>query len=364
MFFRCDTDGTRTPVEVRGLFAGPMRSMCWIVGGGPSLQSMPCRDIASTPIPRFGVNLSGAGLLRPTIWTSYDPTARFHRSIYLDGSILKLVSVRRAMDLVPKSTFKVCESPNLLFFERVSGRGFHDFPPAFATTSSKEDAGADGVVDWQDSLVQAIELAWWLGFRELVFIGCEMHVRPEPAHIRLAREQGVEYQAGELLKGFYERCAEKGLTQPMLEQSAAARPYHFDETKSLAATIQTDWHYFRVAQYLRLSRRAMALAGLELISATPDSRLNDFFPFRAVDDVIETMRHRVGNPLDETTRGKYSQAAKPVCGIPMRDFKPHGWTDNRRSSPQKTPERRDRKARLAAAVDELPEIEVHLDEVG
>lgn len=364
MFFRCETDGTRTPVEVRGLFAGPMRSMCWIVGGGPSLQSMPCREISSTAIPRFGVNLSGTGLLRPTIWTSYDPTARFHRSIYLDGSILKLVSVRRAMDLVPDSTFKVCEAPNLLFFERMSGRGFHDFPPALATTSSKEDAGSNGVVDWQDSLIQAIELAWWLGFRELVLIGCEMHVRPESAHLRLARERGVEYRSGELLKGYYERCAACGLTRPMLEQSAASRPYHFDETKSLAAAIQTDWHYFRVAQYLRLSRRAMALAGLELISATPDSRLNDFFPFQHVDDVIETLRRRVGHPHHETTRGKYSQAVKPSSGVPMRDFKPHGWTDDRRKAslpPMATP---DKRARLAAALDELPEIEVPINEIG
>jgi hypothetical protein len=364
MFFRCETDGTRTPVEVRGLFAGPTRSMCWIIGGGPSLQAMPCTEIARTPIPRFGVNLSGAGLLRPTIWTSYDPTARFHRSIYLDGSILKLVSARRAMDLVPDSTFKVCESPNLLFFERIASRGFHDFPPTFEACGFEGGSGAPGVVDWQDSLVQAIELAWWLGFRELFLIGCEMHVHPESAHIRLAREQGVEYQSGELLKGFYERCSERGLTRSTLEQSAASRPYHFDETKSLAAAIQTDWHYFRVAQYLRLSRRAMALAGLELISATPNSRLNDFFSFQPVDDVIEAIRRRVANPIDETTRGKYSQNAKPSCGSPMRDFKPHGWTDDRRTSPQKAPDGRSRQARLAAAVDELPEFEVRLDEVA
>jgi hypothetical protein len=361
MFFRCDTDGTRTPIDVRGLFAGPTRSICWIIGGGPSLQSMPCGEISKTPIPRFGVNLSGAGLLRPTIWTSYDPTARFHRSIYFDGSILKLVSARRAMDLVPDSTFKVCESPNLLFFERVSGRGFHDFPPSFGTSHPQIEPVANGVVDWQDSLVQAIELAWWLGFRELVCIGSEMHVRPEPSHLRLAREQGIEYQSGELLKGFYERCAAKGLTRSFLERSAASRPYHFDETKSLAAAIQTDWHYFRVTQYLRLARRAMALAGLELISATPHSRLNDFFPFQTVNEVIDGVRRRVGDPRIETTRGKYSQSAKPTAAVAMKDFKPHGWSDGRHTSRTTAAENR---ARLAAAIDDLPEFEVPLNEEG
>jgi len=365
VFFRIETDGTRTPVELRGRFAGPARTPCWIIGGGPSLAAISCDEIERSPVAKLSVNLCGAGLIRPTIWTAYDPTCRFHRSIYLDASILKLLPSRRAMDLVPDSSFKVCESPNLVFFEREPQRGFHDFPP-----SAKNSAA---VVDWQDSLIQAIELAWWLGFRDLYLVGCELRMRPEPEHVALAAGKGLRYEPGELLKSFYDRCRSAGLAAETLERAAASKPYHFDETKSLAAAIQTDWHYFRVVQYLRLSRRAMSLAGLELISVTPGSRLNDFFPFRQADDVVDELLRRVGDPRTETTRGRYSQEKPSTCGIgPMRDFKPHNWPAGARSP---TPagkadlEGGDRVRtagieRVRAALDELPEIAVAIDEVG
>jgi hypothetical protein len=72
MFFRIATDGARTPLDLRNHFAGPARTACWIVGGGPSLRDAPVAEIASSPVPKFAINLAGAGLLRPTIWTSYD----------------------------------------------------------------------------------------------------------------------------------------------------------------------------------------------------------------------------------------------------------------------------------------------------
>jgi hypothetical protein len=223
-------------------------------------------------------------------------------------------------------------------------------------------------VDWQDSLIQAIELAYWLGFRDLYFAGCELHVKPGPEHLDLAAERGVTYQAGELLRAFYERSGAAGLTLDAFERSAVSRPYHFDETKSLAATIQTDWHYFRVVQYLRLSRRAMALAGLQLVSVTPGSRLNDFFPYRPAEDVLRDLRQSVGNPATEPTLGQYARERPNASSIPMRDFKPHNWgtaaQGKRRGSAVGDGGRDVRVNRLRDAMADLAETPVGLDEIG
>src|SRR5436190_10365851 len=116
MFFRIHADGVRTAIDLRGHFAGPVRSTCWIIGGGPSLREAPCDRVQLSPVPKFAVNLCGFGLIRPNIWTAYDPTVRFHRSTFLDGSILKLLPARRATDIVPGTAHKVGDCPNTLFF--------------------------------------------------------------------------------------------------------------------------------------------------------------------------------------------------------------------------------------------------------
>lgn len=367
MFFRIHTDGVRSPVDLRDHFAGPTRATCWIIGGGPSLAEAPCDRVQLSPVPKFSVNLCGFGLIRPTIWTAYDPTTRFHRSTFLDGSILKLLTTRRATDLVPGTTHKVGDCPNMLFFERDGQRGFHDF--LVGAMNPDDDAR---VVDWQDSLVQAIDLAWRLGFRRLLLIGCDMHVRPPDSHIERAAVRGVLYQPEEQLRGFYDRCRAAGLEPAELEAADPIEPYHFDETKSLAAAQQTDFHYFRVAQYLRLSRRAIALAGLELISATPGSRLNAFFPYRSVEELLDEVAEEVGDPARERTRGQYGKRhdSTPHPGVTMKDFKPHNWPPTSRGaaarggSTNSSAATQKRVERLAAAIDELPEVEVPLKEEG
>jgi hypothetical protein len=383
MFFRLHTDGRVQVVDLAETFSGPTRTACWVIGGGPSLADLPTDAIAASPAPKFAVNLAGHGLLRPTFWTSYDPTARFQRSLYLDASILKFVHRCRAMDLVPGTTFKVCETPATYFFERDPDRGYHDFlapgraatpsvelPHSHQTRLSSEETRCT-ITDWQDSLVQAIDLAYRLGFRTLLLAGCDMFVPPSPEQIALAQTVGVTYRPREPLRDFCDRCRQAGLSADELERLPTGRQYHFEEHKPLAAAIQTDLHYFRVAQYLRLARRSMALAGLELISVTPLSRLNDYFPYRPVANVLAEIAATVGDPRTETTRGRYTgaPATPPAHLAPMRDFPPHHWS--RRSKPVAPPQeappvppRDDPRQRLRKALQELPEIPVDIPEQG
>ena len=369
LFYRRTTDGLRTNTSLANFFAGPTTTACWIIGGGPSLLSLPIEQIAATPVPKFAVNLAGTHLLRPTFWTSYDPTARFHRSVYLDASITKFVHSGRAMDLVPGTTFKVCDCPGLLFFDRDRDAGFSSFPGC-----------GSGIVDWQDSLIQAIDIAYRLGFRELYLAGCDMQVLPSEEWLRVAAKCGVQRDRHELLGDFARRCEQAGMPRKRIESLSTGRQYHFEETKPLRSAINTDFHYFRVAQYLRLSRRSLAQSGLQLISVTPESRLNDDFQFRDAAEACRELLRRVGDPRAETTRGRYTNTTTPATGPrgPMRDFRPHFWTRPSNTKPQnsrppkqpvnppaesRSPEeiKQERRRRIVQAI---PEIAVNAIEEG
>jgi len=359
MFYRRSTDGMETPVGLENQYAGPVATACWIVGGGPSLTAAVADQIQQSPAPKFAMNLAGSGLLRPQFWTSYDPTCRFHRSIYLDPSITKFVHQGRGMDLVPGTGFKVCDCPSLFLIDRDKTRGFHNFP----------GQGTSPITDWQDSLIQTIEIAYRLGFRRLYLVGTDCCVTPSSDWKRQARAQGVTYQYGEPLTEFARRCERNGMTRTALETFSTGPQYHFDESKSLTAAIQTDFHYFRVCQYLRLARRSMALAGLQLISATPHSRLNTILPRLPVLAACRQILKTTGHPSEETTRGNYALPRKESSSrAGMRDFRPHFWPTP--EGPVRIPpapgDRTKSKAKssLRAALAQIPDIPIPLNEEG
>lgn len=365
MFYRIATDGTEIRLPLADAYSGPSRTGCWIIGGGPSLATLPTERIAASPLPKFSINLAGHGLLRPTFWTAYDPTGRFQKSTYLDPSIMKFLPRGRAMDVVPGTTSKVCDSPNTVFFDRDQTVGFHDFLSR-STTASPADphASLGAITDWQDSLIQAIHIAYAIGFRSLYLAGCDMHVAPGLPWIEQAAAVGVTHTPRELLRDFHQRSTERGI--PLCEASTSTLQYHFDESKPLAAAIQTDLHYFRVAQYLRLSRRALALAGMELISVTPGSRLNDYFSYASVESVLDRIATEIGEPVNEPTRGLYSEQARrtPEGLGPMRDFKPHHWHKAPRTPQATHPVPPTRQQRLARAAAAIPDVAVPICEEG
>jgi hypothetical protein len=311
------TDRTLTTVDLEDSAAGPFRTSCWLICGGPSLGDLPMVEIAQSPLPKMCVNLAGFGLLRPDYWTSYDPTNRFLRSIYLDASIVKFVHKARGMDLVPETTYKVCESPQLYVFERDKSRGYQNFL----------DATAYHIVDWADSMVQAIDILYRLGFRRIYMAGCEMRVRPSAAMLSWGEKHGIQWNDQLLLKDYVSACQRQGLRLDHSAEATTAAQYHFDETKPLRAAMNTDTHYYRVAQYLRLSRRSISIAGVELISVTPESRLNAYFPYQEVGQVLEDCAREIGYPHLETTRGLYTQSHPNSTSIisNMKDYRPHGW---------------------------------------
>jgi hypothetical protein len=167
MFHRSTTDQSFTPLDLRDFYAAPEGAACWLMGGGPSLTRLPLAEIRASHIPIMAVNLAGQGHLIPDFWTAYDPTARFLPSIYRSPRTLKFLHRRRSMDLLPGGTHKLCECPGLVFFENEK----RDFTHAFSPQANK-------ILDWNDSLIQAIDILFHLGFRTLYLAGCELSIAP------------------------------------------------------------------------------------------------------------------------------------------------------------------------------------------
>ena len=279
----------------------------------------------------MAMNLAGRGpdgeppLIWPDFWTAWDTSAQFQPTIFLDPRIKKFCMGGRVMDLVPGTSHKLCDCPNL-FFVDVEHRPYSEF---FSTSSN-------GMMHCLDSLILALDICFQLGFRRFYCVGTELRVQPSEQQIELARKSGVEYLEREtvmlnpdtgrveetgkdaprirtdLLKHFTLECIRRKLAAnetevaKLMESVDREQQYSFPESKKFLAAISTDEHYWRTVQYLRLARRNMAINGVQLVSCTPNSRLNQFFPYRDPVDVTKAIVGSVGSPINEVSNGRYT----------------------------------------------------------
>lgn len=339
-------DGTVTDCSfLENSCSGTNPAPVWIIGGGPSLLNEACDKIQASPAPKFAMNLAGRGrdgeppLIRPNFWTSYDPTSKFHRSIFLDSSIDKFALAGRYKDLIPGGTEKLCDCPRVFFVER-ENRGYADF------LGSK----FDHVVNCRDSFIQAIDIAYRLGFRVFYCVGVDMMIRPSDAQIELALSVGVQYDRSrslttlalnrknpdvltksDMLRHFLQEYHLKsGLptsadAAKSLEEAGREKQYSFDVQKPFSDACSMDGHMWERVQFLRQARRNLSLCGVQLFSCTAGSRLNDYFPYISVAEAIRRVERYAGVPSNETTKGRY-ETVLPSIDLPYhKDVPPLAW---------------------------------------
>ena len=348
LFFRASTDGTATDATaaLENLYAGNDPTACWLVGSGPSILGAPVEQIAASPVVKIGVNFSGRGpdgtapRITPDIWTSFDPTSRFHRSIFLNPRITKFLKADKQKDLIPGTTFKACDCPATYFF-RSETRGYGDFL----------DSRSDRILNALDSFIQALDIGYRLGFRRFFCVGADFIIRPSDAQVSLAVSCGIDFDEtsgvlvtkdadpklhyrSDRLVDFVDECIRKfggkdrRAVIEELESAGREQQYSFSETKPLAAAIHADSHYWERVQYLRLARRNLSLRGVSLGSCSPGSRLNDWFSFREPLTVCDEMTAACGDPREERTVGRYSGDVRDAVreSLPHhRDVSPYDW---------------------------------------
>jgi hypothetical protein len=350
LFTRATTDSQQIDCSsaLKDVYAGTEPTACVVVGSAPGMSESLVYAINHTSLMRLACNLSGRDksgkwYIKPHIWTAFDPTGRFCRSIFTDPSIMKFINRFRTHDLVPGGDEKLCDMPNTFFYEN-ENRSFTNF----------FDRANDGINHSLDSFVQLLDIGFMLGFREFICAGTEMAIRPSAAQIEFAESVGVKYDRetcetvtevtvdgktvesrSDLLRDFVGAVSRiefgNDLDKAVEALSTLDREnqYSFDETKSLKAAMSSDAHYWERVQYLRLSRKTMALNGMKLYCTSNTSRLYPWFPLLTPVEIHDRYVEAVQDDIAGVYSGK-SQAVK----LPFhRDVKPFNWG----SGPQKKP---------------------------
>jgi hypothetical protein len=331
LFRKFNTD--RQPTDCDQLLDSCPGSSCWIIGAGPSLLRLSQEEIKlieDSPAAKFAVNHAGrrkdgSWIIKPNYWTAYDMISKFSRALFNDPGITKFVHVGRFLQTIPGGAEeKLCDCPNTYFFEKEC-RGYANF----------FDPRTEAILEAQDSFIQAIDIAFRLGFRHVYCIGTEMRVWLSDAQRAYAESVGIQFQddlakvtdgrwSDRLALVTAEIAKKTGMklreAYQILEEQDREFLYCFGETKNLEATVNCDEHYWQRVQFVRLAKRNMALNGFSMVSCTPNSRLNGVLRTCDVTQACREIDSRHGTYV-ENLIGRYTERhipdRYPYVDIPM-----------------------------------------------
>lgn len=343
LFSKATTDAQQTDctATLQNMYAGVEPTACFVIGSAPNVPVELIDAVIESPLMKLACNLSGRDktgkwFIKPNVWTAYDPSARFPRSIYTDPSIMKFVNRHRILDLVSDGDEKMCEMPNTFFYTNEL-REYSNF----------FDATRPALNNSLDSFIQLLDIGFRLGFRTFICVGVDLAIRPSEQQIAYAQSVGVNYDRdtyetvnikqhnnkpvesrSDLLKDFMRavsRAAFDGNDDRAIEKLLSLErehQYSFDEHKSFHAAMSSDVHYFDRSQYLRLARKNMSLNGIKLYCTSTTSRLYPYF------EMLDAEHIRVqfdGDPAFEDLTGLYSGRYLKTRLPFHRDVKPYDF---------------------------------------
>jgi hypothetical protein len=247
----------RKPVDLDSTFSGTV----FLLGGHPSLKEDPARNLLSRPgIATLAMN-NTATLVRPTLWLGADNPKCYSPSILLDPGILKFGIIKYRDELVSGRPWKSCPST---FFSGTSNR----------FTARNLLATDRDLCWWKNVFMMAIQLSYRLGFRRLIFCGCAFNISKS-------------------------------------EQYSYPTELTDDQIKYNVCTYNTALKQF-VETLPHLTD-----SGLNLISATPQSRLNDHIPYQPLGDLIYSVVK--DHPQPDTKYTLHSSHFLKNASDPKRD---------------------------------------------
>ena len=171
MFYRFTKSGARVAVDLAGAYDG---ETVFILGGSPKLRDA-IEDLSRPGVVTLAMNNVPTVFPRPTLWIGADKPACFAPSIYHDPAIQKFTIISRSNETVgvdEPTRRLVRECPNVLFFGTREDVRVRDF---LAPTRH--------LAWWSSVFPLALQLAWKLGFRRAVLVGCDFSM---PRHDQYA----------------------------------------------------------------------------------------------------------------------------------------------------------------------------------
>lgn len=279
-----------------GSYSSVQRSACVILGSGPSAAEVNkevLEEWANGIVAPFGINWGGYLNTEkgyrpyPAIWTSYDPCSRFDTSVFLDPSVVKFIREDRADEYLAGERIQAHECPNTWFF-KPEKKGYINY------------FGEGPIIDARDSMLQAIDIAIRLGFKDIYLSGCDLHYKLNDAQVEYLRKYQPDYhncdpenglwdvlKTVEKSKKFIEDYPDEGKRMQKLIETLSemgmGEIYSFGNAGcDFGKAIHVDQHSRKVATRLRLARRCLDRLGVSIKLIAPqsgmESRLSLYFP--------------------------------------------------------------------------------------
>ena len=264
-FFRiCRHDGpVRVPLHLENT---RLNEAAFICGGGPQLSETAAALGECRTVTKVAINNAWT-VVWPDLYVTSDLLNRTPPGILQTAVVMKFLPTSRRHDAVNRSRQLACEYPNVVFYNRENWCEDAKSPGALCY-SNFCDPRRPGIAWIGDTLLTAIDICYKLGYRRMYLFGC----------------------------GF---------------QMDLAQPYAYPERVDADYVQRNNTHYRRVVASLRDLRHHFWAAGLELFSSTPDSLLNDHFPYVEPHEAIAAEAGRI-DP-DRDTHGHYQQPWRNVA---------------------------------------------------
>lgn len=215
----------------------------FIIGGHPSIKNMPLDLLTQPGVLTMALNNVPFVFPKPTVWLTADKPSCYGGHIYHRPDIIKLARLDSSLDVPSGSDKQLRTFPNMLFYELNAEK---------YTPENFLSPGVDFA--WQKSVFPiSIQMAWRLGIRKLFLVGCAFWTSMAASYawdVRLTEKQKTNNQL----------------------------------------TYNADVSYFAgLKPYLDAN-------GFEVISCTPDSRINDFCKFIPLAEAVESVKRTLPGP--------------------------------------------------------------------
>lgn len=230
MFYRYNAGGGRIPCDLDGAYEG---QSIFIAGGAPSLAEEPnLHRLAEPGINVLAMNNTAATLGNAiNFWLGGDKPLCYSDRILKDPRILKFAVISRKNLPVNGTVWR--KLPSTFFFGTSDKFNVNNF------LMPHRD-----FVWWKNTFYIALQIVHRLGFRKIYLVGCGFKVDEE-------KQYSYDFE----------------LTGP--EREWNERVYNNTVTK------------------MKVLKPSFDKAGFEVISATPDSLLNDDYPTMTFDEAVE-----------------------------------------------------------------------------
>lgn len=209
----------------------------FLAGGAPSLLKEDISKLGQPGISLMAINNTASIFpFGVDFWIGCDKPGCYSPRILLDPRPMKFsIIAKKRFTFMPNQfrEYRLQDCPNMYFF------GTHE--KFTHNTLLKKDRD---FVWWKNTFWVAIQIAYRLGFRKVYLIGCSFNIGE-------GKHYSYDFTLDEYQKNYNQRLYAQTITLMNLAKQ------HFDEK------------------------------GFQVISATPDSTLNDTYPCVSFDDAIE-----------------------------------------------------------------------------